>query len=53
MYIGIFEGAKILNRMFGYDVTKVEVKNIDEDREELNKLSADELRKVIAMNGGA
>ena len=49
---GIFEGAKILNRMFGLDITKVEVKQVDEDREELNKLSAEELKKVLAMNGG-
>lgn len=47
---GIFEGAKILNRMFGYDIQKVEVKQADEDKEELNKLSAEELKKVLAMN---
>ena len=47
---GIFEGAKILNRMFGYDIQKVEVKQIDEDRQELNKLSAEELKAVLAMN---
>lgn len=45
---GIFEGAKILNRMFGYDITKVEVTNKDEDKEELNKLNADELKAVLA-----
>lgn len=48
---GVFEGAKILNRMFGYDITKVEVKNVDEEREELNKLTADELKKVLAKVG--
>lgn len=48
---GIFEGAKILNKMYGLDVTKVEVKQIDEEKEELNKLSAEELKKVLAQVG--
>ena len=50
-YTGIFEGAKILNRMFGYDITKVEVRNVDEEREEMNKLTADELKKVLEQVG--
>ena len=45
---GIFEGAKILNRMFGYDITKVEISNQDEEKDELNKLNADELKAVLA-----
>ena len=32
---GIYEGAKILNRMFGCDITKVEIRNTDEEREEM------------------
>ena len=48
---GIFEGAKILNRMFGFDITKVEVKNVDEDKEELNKLNAEELKAILAQVG--
>lgn len=48
---GIFEGAKILNRMYGLDVQKVEVKQVDEEREELNKLTADELRQVLEKVG--
>jgi len=37
--------------MFGYDITKVEVKQVDEEKDELNKLSAEELRKVLAQAG--
>ena len=48
---GIYEGAKILNRLQGLDVQKVEVKNVDEEKEELNKLSAEELRKVLEKVG--
>ena len=48
---GIYEGAKILNRLQGLDVQKVEVKNVDEEKEELNKLSSDELRKVLEKVG--
>ena len=38
---GIYEGAKLLNRMFGCDITKVEISNTDEEREEMEKLSED------------
>ena len=48
---GIYEGAKILNRMQGLDVQKVEVTNVDEDREELNKLNAEELKKMLSKVG--
>ena len=44
---GIFEGARILNRMFGYDITKVEIANADEEREEMEKLTVDELRALV------
>ena len=47
---GINECAKIINRMMGYDVTKVEVTNIDDEREEMEKLSADELRELINIS---
>ena len=45
---GIYEGAKILNRMFGYDITKVEISNEDSERDEMEKLTADELRSILA-----
>ena len=44
---GVFEGAKILNRMFGYDITKVEIKQDDEERDEIEKLTADELKAIL------
>lgn len=47
---GIYEGAKILNRMFGYDITKVEINNEDTERDEMEKLSAEELRELININ---
>lgn len=47
---GIFEGAKILNRMFGYDITKVEISNTDEERDEMEKLSAEELKELINIS---
>lgn len=45
---GIYEGAKILNRMFGYDITKVEISNEDSERDEMEKLTAEELRSILA-----
>ena len=47
---GIYEGAKILNRMFGCDITKVEISNTDEEREEMEKLSAEELKELINIS---
>ena len=47
---GIYEGAKILNRMFGYDITKVEINTEDTEREEMEKLSAEELRELINIS---
>ena len=47
---GIYEGAKILNRMFGYDITKVEIAGNDDEREEMEKLTVDELRALISIN---
>ena len=47
---GIYEGAKILNRMFGYDITKVEINPKDEEREEMEKLTADELKELINIS---
>lgn len=47
---GIYEGAKILNRMFGYDITKVEVSTEDTERDEMEKLSVDELKELINIS---
>lgn len=47
---GIYEGAKILNRMFGFDITKVEINPKDEEREEMEKLTADELKELINIS---
>ncbi len=47
---GIYEGAKILNRMFGCDITKVKISNTDEEREEMEKLSAEELKELINIS---
>ena len=47
---GIYEGAKILNRMFGFDITKVEIAGKDEEREEMEKLTVDELKALISTN---
>lgn len=41
---GILNAARILNRMFGYDITKVELNPRDEERENIEKLSTEELR---------
>jgi Fe2+ transport system protein FeoA len=44
---GIYEGAKILNRMFGYDITKVEINQKDIERENMeNSLSVEELKAI-------
>jgi len=47
---GIYEGAKILNRMFGFDITKVEINQEDKEREEMEKLTADELKELINIS---
>ena len=47
---GIYEGAKILNRMFGYDITKVEVSTEDTERYEMEKLSVEELKELINIS---
>lgn len=47
---GIYEGAKILNRMFGYDITKVEINPQDEERENMKSLSVEELKAIAYAN---
>lgn len=47
---GIYEGAKILNRMFGFDITKVEINPQDEERENMKSLSVEELKAIAYAN---
>lgn len=47
---GVYEGAKIINRMMGFDITKVEITTQDEEREEMEKLSAEELKELINIS---
>lgn len=47
---GIYEGAKILNRMFGFDITKVEINPKDEERENMKSLSVEELKAIAYAN---
>ena len=47
---GILEAAKILNRMYGYDITKVEVQPADTERENMKSLSVQELRALAYAN---
>lgn len=47
---GIVNAAKTLNRMFGYDITKVELSQEDTEREEMEKLTADELKELINIS---
>lgn len=47
---GILEAAKILNRMYGLDITKVEIKEPDSTREEAKQLSLEELKALAYAN---
>lgn len=47
---GILKAADRINRMMGFDITKVEITTQDEEREEMEKLSADELRQLINIS---
>ena len=47
---GILKAADRINRMMGFDITKVEVTNVDTEREEMEKLSAEELRELINIS---
>ena len=51
---GILESAKVLNRMFGLDITKVELNNSDDERENMKSLSKEELKAIAYanINGG-
>lgn len=47
---GVLEAAKILNRMYGLDITKVEIKEPDSTREEAKQLSLEELKALAYAN---
>lgn len=47
---GILEASKILNRMYGLDITKVEIKESDTTREEAKQLSIEELKALAYAN---
>ena len=47
---GILKAADRIIRMMGFDITKVEIAQVDEEREEMEKLSVDELRELIEIN---
>lgn len=47
---GILKAADRINRMLGFDVTKVEISQADEERDEMEKLTADELKALINIS---
>lgn len=47
---GILESAKVLNRMFGLDITKVEINSNDEERNNMKTLSKEELKAIAYAN---
>lgn len=47
---GIINAAKTLNRMLGFDITKVEINTQDTEREEMEKLTVGELKELINIS---
>lgn len=47
---GILNAAKLLNRMYGFDTTKVEVNPENEERKNMEKLSVEELKAIAYAN---
>lgn len=47
---GILKAADRINRMMGYDITKVEIQTVDDERDEMEKLSAEELKELINIS---
>lgn len=47
---GIYEGARLLNRMFGFDITKVEINQDDDERANMESLSVEELKAIAYAN---
>lgn len=46
----ILDTIKILNRMYGYDITKVEIQETDEERENMKALTKEELKAIAYAN---
>lgn len=46
----ILKAADRINRMMGFDITKVEITTEDTEREEMEKLSAEELKELINIS---
>ena len=47
---GILKAADRINRMMGFDITKVEINQVDEERDEMEKLTAEELKELINIS---
>lgn len=47
---GILNAARVLNRMFGYDITKVEIQPQDQEKENMKELSIEELKAIAYAN---
>lgn len=47
---GIIKAGDRINRMMGFDITKVEITTQDEEREEMEKLTAEELKELINIS---
>lgn len=47
---GILNAARVLNRMFGYDITKVEIQQQDQEKENMRELSIEELKAIAYAN---
>ena len=46
----IISALSVINRMQGYETTKVEIQENDKERENMEQLSVEELRQLINMN---
>lgn len=47
---GILKAADRINRMLGFDITKVEITQVDDERDEMEKLTAEELKELIKVS---
>ena len=47
---GIIKAGDRINRMMGYDITKVELNTVDEERENMKVLSKEELKAIAYAN---
>lgn len=47
---GILKAADRINRMMGFDITKVEISTEDTERDEMEKLTVEELKELINIS---